>query len=50
MKLIRHGSPGKELPGVLLENGDLIDVAEFGQDYSKDFFETDGLIRLSKWL
>ena len=50
MKLIRHGSPGRELPGVILENGDLIDVSKFGQDYSEEFFATDGLIRLGRWL
>ena len=50
MKLIRHGSPGKELPGVILENGDAIDVSDIGQDYSEDFFAKDGLERLNDWL
>jgi len=50
MKLIRHGSPGKESPGVILKNGDLIDVTKLGQDYNEEFFATDGLARLGKWL
>jgi len=50
MKLIRHGSPGKEMPGVILENEDAIDVSDFGEDYSEDFFETEGIARLASWL
>lgn len=50
MKLIRFGEPGKEKPGVLLDSGKRIDVSAFGQDYTEEFFETDGLKRLQKWL
>ncbi len=50
MKLIRFGEPGKEKPGVLLDSGKRIDVSKFGQDYTEEFFETDGLERLKKWL
>lgn len=50
MKLIRHGSPGKEMPGVLLDNNRAIDISGFGEDYSEGFFATDGIVRLGKWL
>lgn len=50
MKLIRFGELGKEKPGVLLDSGKRIDVSAFGQDYTEQFFETDGLNRLQKWL
>ncbi len=50
MKLIRFGEPGKEKPGVLLDSGKRIDVSKFGEDYTEEFFETDGLERLKKWL
>ena len=49
MKILRFGEPGKEKPGVLL-NGDIVDVSTFGEDYTEDFFGTDGLDRLSRWL
>ncbi|HEY4089148.1 MAG TPA: fumarylacetoacetate hydrolase family protein [Bryobacteraceae bacterium] len=51
MKLIRFGEPGREKPGVLLENGKRIDVsaASIG-DYDEAFFGGDGLSRLSAWL
>ncbi|MFT3749201.1 MAG: fumarylacetoacetate hydrolase family protein [Agriterribacter sp.] len=50
MKLIRFGSPGNEQPGVQLENGQRIDVALFGEDYTEDFFARNGLKRLAEWL
>ncbi|MCM4167471.1 Ureidoglycolate lyase [Arenibacter antarcticus] len=50
MKLIRFGEVGKEKPGVQLENGARIDVSAFGRDYNEDFFGTDGLEQLKKWL
>ncbi|MGN6493493.1 MAG: fumarylacetoacetate hydrolase family protein [Agriterribacter sp.] len=50
MKLIRFGQAGKEKPGVVLQDGKRIDVSAFGEDYTEQFFETDGLERLSKWL
>jgi 2,4-diketo-3-deoxy-L-fuconate hydrolase len=49
MKILRFGEPGKEKPGVLV-NGEILDVSAFGQDFNEDFFGTDGLDRLSKWL
>ncbi len=50
MKLIRFGEVGKELPGVQLTDGSRISVDTFGEDYNEDFFATDGLQRLEKWL
>ncbi|MCK0144391.1 fumarylacetoacetate hydrolase family protein [Arenibacter sp. F26102] len=50
MKLIRFGEIGKEKPGVQLENGTRLDVSAFGRDYNEDFFGTDGLEKLKKWL
>jgi 2-keto-4-pentenoate hydratase/2-oxohepta-3-ene-1,7-dioic acid hydratase in catechol pathway len=49
MKLIRHGQPGQEKPGVRI--GDqYYDVAAFGADYDEAFFATDGLARLAEFV
>ncbi|WP_299530582.1 fumarylacetoacetate hydrolase family protein [Ulvibacterium sp.] len=50
MKLIRFGAIGSEKPGVQLENGDRLDVSNFGQDYDEQFFGGDGITRLKDWL
>ena len=50
MKLIRFGEFGKEKPGVQLPDGNKIDVSNFGEDYTEQFFETNGIERLDKWL
>lgn len=50
MKLIRFGKAGKEKPGIQLENGQRIDVSSFGEDFTEDFFTTDGVKRLTEWL
>jgi len=50
MKLIRHGEPGKEKPGVLLGDGTRIDVSGFGSDYNEVFFRDGGLDALATWL
>ncbi|MEZ4973731.1 MAG: fumarylacetoacetate hydrolase family protein [Cyclobacteriaceae bacterium] len=49
MKLFRFGEPGKEKPGVLIDNRHF-DVSGFGEDYGEAFFESDGLNRLKKWI
>ncbi len=49
MKLIRFGEPQKEKPGVILEDR-RYDVSAFGEDYDENFFGTDGIARLEKWL
>ncbi len=50
MKLIRHGEPGKEKPGVILANGSLLDVSAFGGDYDEAFFATGAIDSLQRWL
>lgn len=50
MKLIRHGKPQLEKPGIQIPNGTLLDVSAFGQDFDEKFFAEDGLRRLSAWL
>src|SRR5688572_3113558 len=49
MKLLRFGEPGREKPGVRIQN-DNFDVSAFGEDFGEKFFETDGLKRLEEWL
>lgn len=50
MKLIRFGEVGKEKTGVQLANGERLDVSGFGEDYTEQFFENNGIERLSAWL
>lgn len=50
MKLIRFGKPGKEKPGIELPDGTRLDTTVFGEDYSEQFLENDGLTRLAQWL
>ncbi|WP_373493071.1 fumarylacetoacetate hydrolase family protein [Aquiflexum sp.] len=50
MKLIRFGTTGKEKPGIENKNGQWLDCSAFGEDWSEEFFEKNGLERLSKWL
>jgi 2-keto-4-pentenoate hydratase/2-oxohepta-3-ene-1,7-dioic acid hydratase in catechol pathway len=50
MKLIRFGKAGQEKPGLILDNGEKIDISGFGEDYTESFFANDGLTRLSVWL
>ncbi|HEY1799954.1 MAG TPA: fumarylacetoacetate hydrolase family protein [Terriglobales bacterium] len=50
MKLIRFGEPGKEKPGVLLNDGSRIDVSGVFSDYDEAFFEKGGLVALRSWL
>jgi 2,4-diketo-3-deoxy-L-fuconate hydrolase len=49
MKLIKWGNPGKEKTGVII-NDTKYDTSAFGEDYNEQFFETDGLARLKKFL
>jgi 2-keto-4-pentenoate hydratase/2-oxohepta-3-ene-1,7-dioic acid hydratase in catechol pathway len=49
MKLFRFGNPPHEKPGVVI-NGKHLDVSSFGEDFGENFFGTDGIGRLSKWL
>src|SRR5205814_10602835 len=49
MKLIPFGLPGREKPGLILEDGTRIDASAFGSDYGEAFFGGDGLARLRDW-
>ncbi|QKG53052.1 fumarylacetoacetate hydrolase family protein [Hymenobacter sp. BRD67] len=49
MLLIRHGQPGHEKPGVVLD-GHHYDVSDFAEDYDERFFATDGLRRLAAFV
>lgn len=49
MKLIRFGANGQEKPGVIL-NDKKYDVSAFGEDYTEQFFETDGVARLAAFV
>jgi len=49
MKLIRFGEPDKEKTGVII-TGKNYDTSAFGEDYNERFFETDGLMRLEKFI
>ncbi|MBL7871286.1 MAG: fumarylacetoacetate hydrolase family protein [Cyclobacteriaceae bacterium] len=49
MKLFRFGDPGREKPGIVMDEK-LYDASAFGEDYNEDFFENDGLVKLEKWL
>jgi 2,4-diketo-3-deoxy-L-fuconate hydrolase len=49
MKLIRFGEAGKEKPGVIL-NDKKYDVSAFGEDYTEQFFESDGISRLATFV
>ncbi|MDX9754242.1 MAG: fumarylacetoacetate hydrolase family protein [bacterium] len=50
MKLVRFGEINKELPGVLMEDGSVIDVSSCIPDFNRECLETGGLERLRAWL
>ena len=50
MKLIRFGETSKEKPGIILSNGEKIDVSDFVKDYDENFFGNDGIQKLGDWL
>src|SRR5262245_39944382 len=49
MRLIRFGDPGREHPGLQLDNGDRVDASAFCEDYDEAFFGNGGLDRLRAW-
>ncbi|QNH63521.1 fumarylacetoacetate hydrolase family protein [Hymenobacter sediminicola] len=49
MKLIRHGRPEQEQPGIIL-NDRKYDVSTFGEDYNEAFFANNGLARLAEFV
>jgi len=50
MKLIRFGEPGREKPGVLLEDGKRLDVSSAVTDYDEAFFGSGGIEKLRNGL
>lgn len=50
MKLVRFGEAGQEKPGVLNEQGVLLDVSQWFSDYDEPFFASDGISQLRERL
>lgn len=50
MKLIRFGQPNSEQCGVILSDGRQIDVSSVFACYDEEFFASEGINRLRKWL
>jgi 2,4-didehydro-3-deoxy-L-rhamnonate hydrolase len=50
MKLIRFGAPGREKPGVQLEDGTLLDASSAVADYDEAFLGGDAHTKLSDWV
>jgi 2,4-diketo-3-deoxy-L-fuconate hydrolase len=50
MRLIRFGEPGKERPGLIMQDATRLDVSAFVRDYDEAFFASDGPSRLKHWL
>ncbi len=49
MKLIRYGQPGAVRTGIIIDDI-RYDTSAFGEDYNEQFFESDGLARLEKFI
>jgi 2,4-didehydro-3-deoxy-L-rhamnonate hydrolase len=49
MKLIRFGEPGKERPGLMMDDAVRLDVSSCVQDYDEVFFANDGISQLRQW-
>ncbi|MBN2327326.1 MAG: fumarylacetoacetate hydrolase family protein [Candidatus Omnitrophica bacterium] len=50
MKLLRFGEINQEKPGVLNEEGEIVDVSSFTDDFDPAFFSRNGVETLSSWL
>ena len=50
MKLIRFGPVDRERPGILDATGARRDASAFGDDWNEQFFQLDGVEKLTKWL
>ncbi|MEP4079516.1 fumarylacetoacetate hydrolase family protein [Haloferula sp.] len=50
MKLIRFGEAGREEPGVVLEDGRMIDASNQFHDYDEGFFALGGMESLTAWV
>lgn len=49
MKLIRYGQPDAVRTGIIIDDI-RYDTSAFGEDYNEQFFESDGLARLEKFI
>ena len=50
MKLTRYYEDGAIVPGVFATDSEILNCAEFGEDWGESFFGNDGLERLAKYL
>src|SRR5688572_21191059 len=50
LKLFRFGNAENEKPAVLTADGKKLNVAAFGENYNEEFFATNGIERLEKWV
>jgi 2-keto-4-pentenoate hydratase/2-oxohepta-3-ene-1,7-dioic acid hydratase in catechol pathway len=50
MKLTRFYENGAVVPGVFVSQDEILNCADFGEDWGEAFFENDGLKRLEKFL
>ncbi|MGC9326347.1 MAG: ureidoglycolate lyase, partial [Candidatus Hinthialibacter sp.] len=50
MKLLRFGEIHQEKPGILNEDGEIVDVSSFTDDFDPSFFSKNGIDTLSCWL
>ena len=48
MKLIRFGAPGREKPGVQLDDGTRLDLSRHIWDYTPEFFAAGGIARVAE--
>ena len=46
MKLVRHGPPGRERPGIIDAQGNARDLNGVCEDFAPAFFANDGLARV----
>jgi 2-keto-4-pentenoate hydratase/2-oxohepta-3-ene-1,7-dioic acid hydratase in catechol pathway len=50
MRLIRFRNNSEEKPGLILPDGEGVDVSGFGEDYNEQFFASGGIGRLKQWI
>ena len=50
MMLCRFGEFQNEKPAIRHQDGSLLDVSAFGEDYNEAFFDSEGPSRLAEWL
>jgi 2,4-didehydro-3-deoxy-L-rhamnonate hydrolase len=50
VKLTRYVAEGRVHPAVLVDDAQLVDASDFGQDWNEEFFANDGIRRLADWI